>query len=146
MTSNSRGRRLLLHTSDLHLGRLGDNACRCLESVIDLAIERGVDLIIVAGDLFDRGNVDDATVGFVVEQLGRPEVPVVILPGNHDCLLPGTVLTRPEFQEDGGHICVVTAVEGETLQLPGLKISLWGKSNDSYDSDLRPLAEPPPVR
>lgn len=45
---NSRPRRRILHTSDLHLTWLGDKECHNLVAVADLATEMKVDLVLVA--------------------------------------------------------------------------------------------------
>lgn len=141
MTPNSgRMPRRVLHTADLHLLNVGDRACHSLEAVVDIAIKTGVDLVIVAGDFFDTGIVDDNLVGFAVEQLRRLAVPVVILPGNHDCLLPGSVFDRTELWEGCENVRIFRSPDGETLDLAEPGISLWGKSHDSYGNDHRPLA------
>ncbi|MCX6424343.1 MAG: exonuclease subunit SbcD, partial [Actinobacteria bacterium] len=50
----------LLHTSDWHLGRtlhgygLQEAQEQALKFLVDLAISRSVDAVIVAGDVFDR--------------------------------------------------------------------------------------------
>jgi DNA repair exonuclease SbcCD nuclease subunit len=133
-----------LHTSDLHLDSLEDDACEYLEAVVAVAIDRRVDLVIIAGDLFDRSRVGDGLARFVVEQLRRLPMPAVVLPGNHDCLAPGSVYQRVEFQDRGGNIALLRNPQGETITLPGLGISLWGKSINSHD-DVRPLAGMPPA-
>lgn len=129
-----------MHTADLHLLAPGDRACHSLEAVVDLAIKTGVDLVIVAGDFFDTGTVNDNLVDFAVEQLQRLSVPVVILPGNHDCLLPGSVFDRVELWENCDNVRIFRAPDGEMLDLADAGILLWGKSHDSYGSDLQPLA------
>lgn len=140
MADGGRMRRRVLHTADLHLLAPGDRACHSLAAVVDLAIKNGVDLVIVAGDFFDTGTVNDNLVGFAVEQLQRLTVPVVILPGNHDCLLPGSVFDRAELWADCANVRILRAPDGETLDLVDVGILLWGKSHDSYGSDLKPLA------
>ncbi len=135
--------RRILHTSDLHLLTLGDSACHSLEALVDLASQTKVDLVIIAGDLFDHSRVDDSLVSFAAEQLQRLPVDVAILPGNHDCLVPGSALERVELWENCANVRVFRAPDGGTLDLPGLGISLWGKSMDSYVHDVRPLAGMP---
>lgn len=137
-----RVRRRILHTSDLHLSKPGEVACDYLEAVVNLAIDRDVDLVIIAGDLFDQGRIEEELVSFVVSQLRRLPMPVVVLPGNHDCLVPGSVLDRAEFQDGGGNIQLITAPGGETIELPALGLSVWGKCIDSHD-DVRPLGGMP---
>jgi exonuclease SbcD len=135
--------RRILHTSDLHLDEPGKDARDSLEAVVGLAIERSVDLVIIAGDLFDHGRIEDELVGFTVAQLHRLPMPVVVLPGNHDCLIPDSVFERADFRENDGNIHLITSPEGETLELPGLGVSVWGKCIDSHD-DVRPLEGIPP--
>ena len=52
-----------------------------------------VDMLLIAGDLFDHNRVPDETIAFVQEQLRRLQRPVVILPGNHDCLYTHASMT-----------------------------------------------------
>ncbi len=140
MKDASRMPRRVLHASDLHLTMLGDIGCRGLESLIELATKINVDLVIVAGDLFDHNRVDDNLVSFVAEQLRNLPVDVAILPGNHDCLVPGSVFQRAALWQNCANVRIFRAPHGETMDLPSLGISLWGKSIDSYEHDVRPLA------
>lgn len=92
---------LLLHLADVHLGarfaRMGDfgsrarNALReALSRACDLALERRVDAVLIAGNLFDSGDPPSADIACVRDCLGRLSsagVPVFVLPGsdpNHD--------------------------------------------------------------
>ncbi|MFC1977503.1 exonuclease SbcCD subunit D [Chloroflexota bacterium] len=140
MADGSRVSRRILHTSDLHLLSLGDSACHSLEALVDLASQSKVDLVIIAGDLFDHSRVHDSLVSFAAEQLQRLPVDVAILPGNHDCLVPGSAFDRVGLWENCANVQVFREPHGGTLDLPGLGISLWGKSMDSYADDVRPLA------
>jgi len=139
MAHGSKKRRRILHTADSHLVKLGDKPCQSLEAVIGLAIKTKVDLVIIAGDLFDYNNVDDDLVSFAIEQLKRLPVDVLILPGNHDCLVEGSVYCRDERWKHISNVRIFTAEEGETLDLPDLGISVWGKPIASYDGDLQPM-------
>jgi len=140
MADGSRKRRRILHTSDLHLEALGDNACHSLAALVDLAGQIGMDLVIIAGDLFDHNRVSDDLVSFAVEQLKRFPVDVVVLPGNHDCLMPGSAFERAGLWQDCANVRVFKALDGEMLDLPDLGVLLWGKPHDSYDHDVQPLA------
>jgi len=96
----------LLHTADWHLGRrfpsfpaeAGLELMRARMSVIDAilgsAAHNQVDAVLCAGDLFDDPNPDEEWWRPLTDKLRRhasPERPVVLLPGNHDFLAPGTV-------------------------------------------------------
>ncbi|MGI8760575.1 MAG: exonuclease SbcCD subunit D [Jatrophihabitantaceae bacterium] len=82
-----------LHTSDWHLGRslhgepLLAHQRAFLAWLVELAAERAVDAVLVAGDIYDRAVpstdavqvLDQALVGFA-----RRGIPVVLSSGNHD--------------------------------------------------------------
>ena len=75
--------------------RDGDgNASIGLQSVMDVVSRLDADLLLIVGDLFDHGRVTDGLVEFFTGQLGRLSVPVVVLPGNHDCYDSALVYRR----------------------------------------------------
>jgi len=116
-----------------------------LEKLVDVAIEHEVDLVLIAGDLFDHNRIGKEVVDATLAQFRRLSIPVVILPGNHDCLIPEAVLRRPEFRENDG-IHVIDSLDGEILDIPSLGMAFWGKSLDSYETDMHPLAGLPAPR
>ena len=144
--NSGRSSRRILHTSDVHMTSLGDKACQSLEAMVSLAIKSGVDLFVIAGDFFDHNRVDDALVNFAVEQLRRLPIEAVILPGNHDCLVPESVYNREKLWEGAENILVMREPDGEILELPHRGISLWGRSIDSYASGIEPMGEIPQPR
>jgi exonuclease SbcD len=83
----------LLHTSDWHLGRtlhgeplLGYQRA-FLSWLVELAIERRVDAVLVAGDVYDRAVPPTDAVAALDEALAafaRANVAVVLTSGNHD--------------------------------------------------------------
>lgn len=146
MRDGARPSRRLLHASDLHLVSSTDKACQSLVSLVELAAESKVDLLVIAGDLFDYNGVDDNLVRFAVGQLRRVPVPVVILPGNHDCLIPQNVFDRNGLWRGCDNVYIFRNLQGEILDFPDLGISLWGKPVDSYERDVRPLVGLPPAQ
>src|SRR6476661_8855704 len=88
----------LLHTADVHLGArhadLGDAATAqrerqfaAFKAAVDLAIEKKVDLFLVAGDLFDSNTQPRRSVERVAAELARlaqAKIRTVIIPGTHD--------------------------------------------------------------
>ena len=83
----------LLHTSDWHLGRsfhrvgLLDAQRAFLDHLVATVREQRVDAVLVAGDVFDRAWPPLAAVDLYDEALHRLaalQVPVVLIPGNHD--------------------------------------------------------------
>ncbi|MEM7355693.1 MAG: exonuclease SbcCD subunit D [Acidobacteriota bacterium] len=83
----------ILHTADWHVGkRLGrydrmEDHAAVLAEVVEIAQREAVDLVIVAGDLFDRPAPPIDALRLVLETLERlaeAERPVVAIAGNHD--------------------------------------------------------------
>ena len=140
MRDNTRVPLRILHTSDLHLASPDDSGCHSLKAVVDLAGKTNVGMVIIAGDLFDYFTVDDSLVSFVVEQLQGLSVNVAILPGNHDCLAPGSVFERTSLWHSADNIRVFRTLQGETFTFPELGVSVWGKPltfNQGFET--RPL-------
>lgn len=95
----------ILHTADWHLGRrfawlspeqelrLTRARLDVVGRILDLAESRKVDAVLVAGDIFDGPTPDDQWwQGLQSEFRKRKwERKVVLLPGNHDPLLPRSV-------------------------------------------------------
>ncbi|MGN8051276.1 exonuclease SbcCD subunit D [Curtobacterium sp. 22159] len=82
----------ILHTGDWHLGRtllgadLLEHQAAFLDWLVDLVRARGVDLVVVAGDVYDRAIPPVDAVRMLsraLERLARTTT-VVITPGNHD--------------------------------------------------------------
>ncbi len=140
MTDSSKAPRRILHTSDVHLQSPDDKGCQSLEAVVNLAIKTEVDLVIIAGDFFENNRVGDSVVYFAIEQLQRLTVPTFILPGNHDPLTPDSVYNRVELWNEAPKVMVFRTPRGETVDLPELGVSIWGKPIDSHDGDIQPLA------
>jgi DNA repair protein SbcD/Mre11 len=83
----------VLHTSDWHLGRtfhgapLLDAQAQVVDRVVWLATEASVDLVVIAGDLFDRAVPPAEAVDLFGEALARLRATgaaVVAISGNHD--------------------------------------------------------------
>jgi len=139
----TRPTRRILHTADLHIAFLGDKGCQSLEAVVNAAIKSHADLLLIAGDLFDHNRVDDRLLEFVRAQFWRLPIPIVILPGNHDCLVPGSVFSKTEFWKNCRNLHILHQEQGETLDLPYLGISIWGKPIDTYAGDVHPMQGEP---
>ncbi len=95
----------LLQTSDVHLGArdvdlgeaagmLRDRRIAAFERSLALAVSEQVNLVLVAGDLFDSNLVSRALVERVAAGLGglaKAGIRTVVLPGDHDPLNPSSV-------------------------------------------------------
>jgi DNA repair exonuclease SbcCD nuclease subunit len=100
-----------LHTSDWQLGmtrhyldaeaqgRFTQARFDAIATMARVAGDRGCAFVVVAGDVFETNQPDAATVAKALEALGRFDVPVYLLPGNHDCFDPGSVYRSRAFLE-----------------------------------------------
>lgn len=96
----------LLHTADWQIGKafgwipgdrgalLREQRLRTVAAVAELAVERRVDAVLVAGDVFDDNAVSDQTLRRTLEAMRAFPGPWVLLPGNHDAALAESVWTR----------------------------------------------------
>ncbi|HYE92485.1 MAG TPA: metallophosphoesterase [Terriglobales bacterium] len=124
----------LLHTADVHL----DADARLIERVVDRALADAVDLLLIAGDLFDHNRVPETTVAATRAALARLRRPVVILPGNHDCLDADGVYARHDFAADAA-VRVIRDLGGETVALPELDAVVWGRGMAEHEPGFQPL-------
>lgn len=147
MPSSRRSLRVL-HTADIHLdsdsvAEARDRSRRVLQRIVDRALADAVDLVVIAGDLFDHNRVPDESVGFVRGELDRLRQPVVILPGNHDALYPNAIYDRHDFTSASGHVRVIRRLDGETLEFPELDLVVWGRAMREHEPAFSPLANLP---
>lgn len=103
-----------IHTSDLQIGMergfLGSdgqarfNAARLasIDKLGELAAQVGADFIVVAGDVFEHNSLSPQTTGRAREALAHLDVPVYLLPGNHDPLVADSIFFRT--QAEGIHV------------------------------------------
>lgn len=95
-----------LHTADWQIGRQygqfeTDDAALLAEARFDvvariaaLATERGVDAVLVAGDVFDTQGVSDRTIRRLFAAMTAFAGPWVMIAGNHDAALADSVWSR----------------------------------------------------
>lgn len=84
----------ILHTADWHLGKRLQEFSRLeeqklvLEEIIDIADQENVDLILLAGDIFDTFNPNHEAVELLYKTLRKlsknGERPIIAISGNHD--------------------------------------------------------------
>lgn len=144
----------VLHTADVHLDGDGygtaeqqaiyrERGRHVFRRIVDRALTDEADLLLIAGDLFDHNRVPDETVAFVRAELARLRQPVVILPGNHDCLCAKSIYDRHDFSLGARHVHVIRRLEGETIDLPGLDVAVWGRAMAEHEPAFSPLAHLP---
>lgn len=118
-----------LHAADLHLGlgitRLPPEKNRqvrearftALDNLKKEAVQRKVDFVLLAGDLFDDNGVDTVTAQRAFSLLESFPCPVFVIPGNHDPLTVGSPWEYPPWDEPGERVQLLR--KAEPVPLPG---------------------------
>jgi DNA repair exonuclease SbcCD nuclease subunit len=130
-----------LHAADIHLDsplkgleryenapveRIRNATRRAFTRLIDLAIDRRVDFVLLAGDLYDGHWPDYNTGLFLVNQLNRlkeRKIPVVMIAGNHDAHNRITrTLRLPE------NVNLLSHERPQTIRFDDLDVAIHGQS------------------
>lgn len=127
-----------IHTSDIHLdtsfsgsgfpSRLGDRKREAIRGAFRRIIEDArhckVNLVLIAGDLFESERVTPDTVEFLRRQLEsiRP-IRVFIAPGNHDPFITGSPY-KEESWPDNAHI--FNSETFQSVEIPELAVRVTG--------------------
>jgi DNA repair exonuclease SbcCD nuclease subunit len=109
----------LIHSADWQLGarfaqfkgmaqRLRQARLETLHRTIERAAQLHVDALLIAGDLFADSQVEDTVIQTALDMIaGAPDLPVFILPGNHDPYTgPGCIWERKPFQKKPANVAV----------------------------------------
>jgi len=131
----------VVHSSDLHISvdRATDRF-HPLCKVINMATHLRADVLLLAGDIFDHNRLPLSLLDSVARLLADADIPIVILPGNHDCVAPDSVYRR------GGignvpNVHVIGVSTEEALIFAGLELEVWGRAHFDY-KNMSPLSEP----
>lgn len=143
----------IIHTADIHIGAsfeaFGVKGAEHRESVKDAfarivrkAADEGYDLMIIAGDLFDKAfGVPERDISFVLGRMrelsGRCKA--LILPGSHDFWAPGSVyeLNLDRFESVAG-VSIVRPGR-ESIVYPELDLVVHGRALSGGKSSQDPL-------
>lgn len=103
----------VLHTADIHLdvpfsiGNVAKAQTRrselrgALSSLFTYARLERFDIMLIAGDMFDRDFVTPDTVALVLREMAAcSSCRIVISPGNHDPYTPGSVWAKTDFPDN----------------------------------------------
>ncbi|MGE5673476.1 MAG: metallophosphoesterase family protein [Mycobacterium leprae] len=124
----------VLHMADMHLqwpfAGMGPDGRRRREElkdvftgIIDLAAEQQVDLLLIAGDLFEHSGATRGLIKFIDDQFRRiPRTRVFISPGNHDPYLPGSYYEQYAWAPN----VHIFRPEVERVDLDDLPVSVYG--------------------
>lgn len=165
----------ILHTSDWHVGKTLARRSRLdetrdvLNEIVDIAEREAVDAMLVCGDIFDHIAPSAAAEKIVYDtlvELERREIPVLLVPGNHDharrwhalepLLKRFMVRVVPEVRrpESGGIVSLASRDDSTELQVAVLPwvferqfvgahelMGLPGEPFQSYAEEMKLLIE-----
>ncbi len=119
------GKLRVIHAADLHLGAGRDRARReerfdVFRSLLELCRETQADLLLLAGDILEQGQISAEELSRVRTLLADLSIPIFLTPGNHD---PADLLS-PYRQAWPEHIHIL--VDPETIALEQLGVSVSG--------------------
>jgi len=146
----------LLHTADVHLGArflsLGDKGTAqrqqikaAFQNLVSLAIDEHVDMVLIAGDLFDANQQPQANIDLVVEQfdlLAASNIPVCLIPGTHDCFDSGSIYRKVDFPAKCPTLTLFLDEGWNHREFAALGLTVYARpnlSNRSYNSPLEGL-------
>ena len=148
----------LLHTADVHLGArhadLGEQAAAQRERqfaafrrTVDLALEERVDLVLIAGDLFDSNTQPRRSVERLAAELRRlaqAAIRTVIIPGTHDCYDRSSIYRAHDLAALAGvppvgDMLVVLTPDRPEVVIPTLDAVIYGRVFDTKRAPESPL-------
>ena len=139
----------ILHISDIHLdneigsGKEKSAAQLGLESSIDSAIDNNVELILLAGDLFDHNLIKAECLNFVDSEFGRAPCPIVMIAGNHDCLAQYSICKRYDPAAASKNVLFLRGDRGSTYVFKDLGLTVWGRGIVEHHPGYKPLDQVP---
>ena len=146
-----------LHTADWQLGmtrRFLDSDAQARYSAARrdavaalgaLARETGAEFVVVAGDVFDANQLAPKVVSQSLEAMREIEVPVYLLPGNHDPLDALSVYTSALFAKECPDNVIVLDRAGVSETGPGVQIvaAPWRSKRPTADLTADVLTDLP---
>ncbi len=143
----------IIQTADLHLDapfgylpsilrkQRRESIRNAFKKIVGLTLDRDVDVLIIAGDLFDTHNPPRDTVNFIsseLKKLGEVKKKVLITPGNHDFYAEDSIYHSFQFMEN-----VHIFREGEFTEYYDSKhgVVFYGVAGQSFKSDQNVLKD-----
>ncbi len=129
----------ILHCADIHIGEalsfLGANADArryetliTFERIIDKAKENGVQLIAIAGDLFDSNRIEQRFIDAVLNKIrAASPIKVVFSAGNHDPLSADSPFLREELPDN----LYILGTRDECITFEDINLKVYGRSFES---------------
>lgn len=141
----------ILHTGDIHIGKkfhfLGSfgrevrsQIKQTFKNIIRLVTQEDIDIVIIAGDLFDDNSPDPPDIHFFLDTLRQTGVPIFLLPGTHDRYNGKTIYRKKSFQENiPRNLYLFNQDEEQTFLLEEFNLAIHGRANLTNQGGEPPL-------
>ena len=138
----------ILHTGDIHLDSPfsgvspseSENAKRELRrtfsKMMQYAAENDIDLILMAGDIFDSAFATGETAVIMARELEEVRIPVVIAPGNHDPYNDESIWKKKAFPKN---VHIFTRPELTCFTFENLGVRVYGAAFTEANMKSCPL-------
>lgn len=130
-----------IHCADIHLdapfreygsGSYGDTRRRDIRdaflNILKRAKKEKVDFLLISGDLYEHGSVVKSTMEWLYMVLSQVEVPVVIIPGNHDPYLLNSWYKNWEWPSNVS----ILSPNNANLILDDLNVNIYGMGFSNF--------------
>jgi DNA repair exonuclease SbcCD nuclease subunit len=134
---------VLVHSSDLHVDNTapdaidGHHGVAGLQAVLAKAQALAADVLLLAGDTFENHRVSASVLRRTAALLAEAPLPIVLLPGNHDSILPDCMFARGGLDAlPNLHLLGVT--HPDAVLFPAHDLEICGRAHRGED-DIAPL-------
>jgi DNA repair exonuclease SbcCD nuclease subunit len=134
---------VVVHTSDVHVDHVytarvhGGDGAGGLASVLAAAQKMSADVVLLAGDTFDCHRLPEDLLDRAAAVIAAAELPVVLLPGNHDPAVADAVFHHPTLAALK-NLHVLGIAHEEAIVFPEIELEIWGRPHRDY-GDMIPL-------
>jgi DNA repair exonuclease SbcCD nuclease subunit len=128
---------VVVHTSDIHVDHVytaqvhGGDGAGGLASVLDAARNMSADVVLLAGDTFDCHRLPENLLDRAADVIAAAELPVVLLPGNHDPAVSDAVFHHRALAAVE-NLHVLGIAHEEAIVFAELDLEIWGRPHRDY--------------
>ena len=127
-----------IHCSDIHLGanpygiklRFEDMG-KVFKEVVNYALSIDIDFFLIAGDLFDKKNLNAETLNqaiMILKPLIENEIPIYVTEGNHDMSIYGNNYSWLTFLSDKKYIKLLKPLSDEAEKSD--RLIVWDEDDE----------------
>ena len=140
----------IIHTGDIHLDSpfsgLDERRAETrktelrgtFSSLMTCVRMNNVDILLIAGDMFDRGFVTRETLAIVMREFSRvPSCRIIISPGNHDPYTPDSVWAKVRFPDN---VYIFSEEAFSCFEFPEINCDVYGYAFTGESMTSSPVA------